>query len=757
MKIRSLLAATAALTLSWGLMAAPPASAEPTGGANVGISPLSATPTAMPQTNNTVFALGYANGVLYLGGTFTEVRPAGAAPHTQVTNQARLAAVDVASGRIISTWAPRVTGGDIYSMAVSPDQTRLYVGGTFNKVNDRFAGKIAGFDITNPSAPRQLSNAEFNGANVNGKVTALEATNDAAYVGGYFTQARGVARGRLAAFSANGGALLPWQPSVTGTSSTQFYPQPFVTALESDGAGRMAVGGMFDQVNGRSQHGLGLVDTATGASVPGFTPPAIQPLSYVTTIEFTEGRLIYAGRDDKTGSRARLEGVTAVDANTGAVAWGADNHRCMGDTFALIAVAGKVWAGTHAHDCRDVGGYPEANPRFYGSVLGQDPATGEQAHFYPSLTGAGNEPGSLNNVRAFATDGQQLFVAGGFLKVNGFSQQNLNSYVLKGDGGGLAPVKVGKPTAVPAAGGARVSWTASSDIDDRTLTYRIYRNNGSVPVGEVTANSTFWSRPTLSFTDSTAPAGVNLTYKVEVRDASNVQQRSLPSAAVTAGAVPSTYEEAVLADDPAFYWRFDETSGGTVADSSTRNNTGTLSGGQLGVGGIRGGGAHLTGDQHVTEAVQRTNPMPYSTELWFRSTSQQGGKLMGFGNSTTGISSSYDRHVYMTNSGNLVFGAYTGAAETVSSPGTYNDGAWHHVVATQDSGGMNLYVDGARVAQNTVGQAQSYAGYFRVGGDSLSGWPSQPTSRGLDADVDEAAVYLRALSEGDVAAHYALR
>ncbi len=752
MKIRALIAAGSVIALAATASTLVPATAEPSGGPNVGPSPLSGVPGAMPQTNKTIFSLGYANNVLYLGGTFTEVRPTGAAPGTQTTPQARLAAVDTTTNQLISTWTPQVTGGDIFAVAVSPDKSRLYVGGTFTSINGSFRGRVAAFDITNPRNPVLLP-AQFN---VNGKVAALTATNDTVYVGGYFTSAKGIARSKLAAFS-NTGTVLPWQPLVTGSPNTSIYPQPFVTALESDGAGSVAIGGMFDNVNGVFQHGLAKVDGVTGARSPGFTPPGMQPLSYVVTMDFAAGRLHYAGRDDKTGSQRRLEGVSTIDANTGQQIWGDDFHRCLGDTFAVLALHGQVWAGTHAHDCSDIGTYPEANPRFYGSVLGQNAGTGEQVHFYPSVFGNNVEQGSKNSVRAFETDGSRLFVAGGWLRVDGVNSQNLNSYSLKGATGGSAPTRVGTPTATTAAVGARVTWLSSKDIDDKFLTYRIFRGNASSPIGEITAASTFWNRPMLTFHDTTAPANQSVNYRVQVVDASNVVTKSVLSNSVTAGSPPDSYDEAVINDAPAFYWRFEETSGSSAADSSPNGNQGSLTGGDQNVGGAVGSGVALSGDLHAYESVNRSNPMPYSMELWFNSTSNAGGKLMGFGNSTTGVSTQYDRHVYMTNDGRLVFGAYPGGVQAVSSAGTYNDGAWHHVVATHGGSGMSLYVDGTLVGQNAVTSAEGYSGRFRVGGDNLNGWPDQPTSRGLDAQYDEAALYLRDLLSSEIQIHYEAR
>ncbi|NKF34203.1 LamG domain-containing protein, partial [Pseudomonas sp. BGM005] len=76
------------------------------------------------------------------------------------------------------------------------------------------------------------------------------------------------------------------------------------------------------------------------------------------------------------------------------------------------------------------------------------------------------------------------------------------------------------------------------------------------------------------------------------------------------------------------------------------------------------------------------NPAVYSTEAWFKTTTNSGGKIIGFGNGATGNSSSYDRHVYMTDAGRLVFGTWTGQTNTITTDGTYNNGQWHHVVAT---------------------------------------------------------------------------
>lgn len=110
----------------------------------------------------------------------------------------------------------------------------------------------------------------------------------------------------------------------------------------------------------------------------------------------------------------------------------------------------------------------------------------------------------------------------------------------------------------------------------------------------------------------------------------------------------------------------------------------------------------------------------------------------------------------MTNAGKLVFGVSGSGFKTLESPKAYNDGTWHQAVATQGPTGMRLYVDGHLLKSNTVTKSESSSGYWRVGGDSLAGWPSRPTSDFFKGDLDETAVYPGVLSAARVAGHYTL-
>jgi signal peptidase I len=215
------------------------------------------------------------------------------------------------------------------------------------------------------------------------------------------------------------------------------------------------------------------------------------------------------------------------------------------------------------------------------------------------------------------------------------------------------------------------------------------------------------------------------------------------------------------------YYRLQETGrrGSTIANNTgTRGNaadgTNSSAGITYGVGGPNcgsndGNAVRLDGSSGAIWTTQQvTNPQTFSVQAWFSTTTGRGGKLVGFGNGADGAASSlYDRHVYLTNAGKLVFGVYNGGPYTVSSPASYNDGAWHLVTATFSAGtGMRLYVDGALVASSTATPvAENTTGYWRIGYDSISSvWPGHPTSAYLAGSLAQVSIYSTVLTPTQV-------
>jgi hypothetical protein len=92
----------------------------------------------------------------------------------------------------------------------------------------------------------------------------------------------------------------------------------------------------------------------------------------------------------------------------------------------------------------------------------------------------------------------------------------------------------------------------------------------------------------------------------------------------------------------------------------------------------------------------------------------------------------------------------------VTSPGSYNDGAWHQVVATMSAAsGMTLWVDGAVVASNAAyTAAKANTGYWRIAYGPLTGWPNAPTNTYFSGAMRFAAAYSIQLSQEEIQAEY---
>lgn len=227
-------------------------------------------------------------------------------------------------------------------------------------------------------------------------------------------------------------------------------------------------------------------------------------------------------------------------------------------------------------------------------------------------------------------------------------------------------------------------------------------------------------------------------------------------------ATSSPYPGDVTGQGASDYWRLGEAAGTTGVDSIGSLNLTE----QAGVG--HGAPGAITGSSDTASTfngsttgnaysqAQIPAPTTFSEEIWFKTTSTTGGKLLGFGNAQTGASGSYDKHLYMDNAGHVLFGVYAGRTATVSTTATLNDGQWHQAVGTLSSiNGISLFIDGALVGTDSTAKTQDgIAGYWRVGYDNLNGWPAAPSNFAFTGSLDEASIYPTALTAAQIQQQY---
>ena len=223
------------------------------------------------------------------------------------------------------------------------------------------------------------------------------------------------------------------------------------------------------------------------------------------------------------------------------------------------------------------------------------------------------------------------------------------------------------------------------------------------------------------------------------------------------------YYRMIRTDVPGYgYWRLGEASGSTADDSSgvATPNTGTYTGAGCTyrvTGAIpSSANAAVTSNGstcNITTARSLTNPNPFTQEVWFKTADTAGGGIMDFNNGTT-----HDRKIYMTTTGTVYFGVDPGSYKTLVTPTSLRDSRWHHLVSSLSPVGLELYVDGIRVANDTTTTTgANFTGKFDIGFAKYAGtWPSQPSNQQLASSYDEVAVYDYALSRNQVARHYLL-
>jgi hypothetical protein len=234
-----------------------------------------------PYVNDQVKAIttSTTGSTVYVGGDFSSAAGAG---------RSRLASFNATSANLTSL-KPSFSNGagnfaTVLTLAISPNNQTLYVGGDFALVNGHSRRNAAAVssgigtlrswspastaDVVDELTVSASGNTVFAGGRgaggyaqaygptaggtpvwnkaTNGDVEALAIVSSTLYIGGHFTTVGGSPRGHLAALSSSGG-LLSWAPTANGVFGA------FGAAITSS---RVAFGGEFTTINGAAHQGV---------------------------------------------------------------------------------------------------------------------------------------------------------------------------------------------------------------------------------------------------------------------------------------------------------------------------------------------------------------------------------------------------------------------------------------------------------------------------------------------------------------------
>ena len=729
------------------------------------------------QIDGVVWSQVTVGNTVYATGDFANSRPAGAPAGSQETTADNILAYDIETGERVTKFKADLNAQGL-GLAASPDGSTIYVVGDFTRVNGERRGHLAALDAGSGALVRSFA------PDLSSRARAVTVTDQAVYVGGNFHSAENRSRQRLAAYSP-AGDLLDWQPSADDN-------EVLALAASPNGAS-ITVGGKFSSLNDVTAHGLGAVDAVTGETLPF---PANDEIvlsgahAGVTSLKsdgsqvFGTAYVYYGG-----GGDGNFEGSFSVNPASGELNW---MDGCHGDTYDTQVLGESVYVAGHAHDCANIDSYPEG---FKGRTSWQRltsfsydatqltnkedgnrydwegaPSPSVQ-DFWPKVS-AGSFTGQYQGTWSLSGNDQYLAAGGEFPKINSVKQQGLARFALRES----APRQVGpqydsalRPTLAATGDDAiRIQWPATTDKDNGSLTYQVIRDDKySAPIHSQSTRSAEWDHPSLGYTDSGLTPGKSYKYRIVVLDEDGNSTQG-PSASTTAGqalASPGDYGDLVREHGAVHYWPMgeDDATNDFAGGSQLALGGGVAAADEGAVDGAERLAAQLDGTRSATalSSNQQAAPKSFSVEAWVKTTSRRGGRIIGFGSeqSDTSNSTRNDRLLYLGSDGLARFGtnAPHGRA-VVTSPERVNDGEWHHIVGTMDpDSGLVLYIDGARVADNSAARHHRYyAGYWRLGADNLSPWPSNGRDPAIYGLIDDLAVYDAALSAQQVNEHHAL-
>ncbi|MHC4676753.1 MAG: LamG domain-containing protein, partial [Planctomycetota bacterium] len=189
------------------------------------------------------------------------------------------------------------------------------------------------------------------------------------------------------------------------------------------------------------------------------------------------------------------------------------------------------------------------------------------------------------------------------------------------------------------------------------------------------------------------------------------------------------------------WWKLDETSGLTAADSSGFGNDGTLTnmtGGEWTTGPVDGG-LEFDGNNDAITGIGDCPTGNFTVAGWAKDTGGSGWKVFYSARQEIwfGVDSDASPRLWCDIGGN---------GNGVKTPaGTWTLNTWHHIAVTWDGTTAHLYIDGVDMAI-TYGTPENPLALAAV----IGAWSDNPSDENWFGTLDDVRLYDRALSAGEI-------
>lgn len=419
--------------------------------------------------NTNVLSMRISGDRTFVGGRFTGVQNG---PNAAQVAQPYLAAFDL-DGNWISTFRPQVNGR-VWDMVVTADD-KLIIAGDFTSVNG--APNTQGMAALDPATGAVISTWKARAYRADGSrafVRALGINNGIIYAAGSFNRLQGgtwnpITVTNAVSVSATDGSPSTWRPRPNGSTNR--------LRVTKDGT-RVLMAGYFTSINSDTNHAyFGITDATTGAPISGvgaWQPSGGSNAKYQQAVaDLGDGRILVGGSEHTT-QLWDWNRTTLLDAAV---------TKQGGDTQAIEIFGDKAYVGCHCGDWVYEGTNNWGSPSGFRSVqpinlVGQWNTTTWQydTSWYPSsLKGARGE-----GVWAVDQDRRGCTWVGGDLNRGAYSGDATIDWL-----GGFArfcPEDSTAPTSptglsgTTAGTGVVLSWAAATDASG-TVSYDVYRDD----------------------------------------------------------------------------------------------------------------------------------------------------------------------------------------------------------------------------------------------------------------------------------------
>ena len=271
-----------------------------------------------PDVSGLVYDIALHQSSLYVGGSFATIKS---------TNRTNIAKITATGTVVVDNWSPQANS---YVYVLASDNTHLYVGGSFDTIASSSRGHLARFYLSNGALDIEWD------APTDGSVSALAIINNTIYIGGSFYNVQSQPHQGIAKLSATatGAAILDSWDAQLNTNQIN-------SITKSDSENAIYIGGSFTSAKGSPRSKLAKFSISDGSLSP-WNP---RSGSNAVAISTANGELFTSGSFYDADVSSLRTSIAQISTTTGRPTSWAVTFNTSGQVYAMTKVGGYLYLG----------------------------------------------------------------------------------------------------------------------------------------------------------------------------------------------------------------------------------------------------------------------------------------------------------------------------------------------------------------------------------------------------------------------------